>query len=90
LIYQCEVCTRLADQYVRYIIHLDIGHPLGDLARAVEPALLGSTAIDESPPKHPRVWDRWDRGGKSGPPVRTICPGPWDANASCHRERQRS
>jgi hypothetical protein len=70
----CEVCPSAADQYVRYIIHLDLAHDVGDLARAVEPSLFGTVIHSEAPPKHPRIWDRWDKGGKSGPPTRS--PGP--------------
>jgi hypothetical protein len=74
LTYCCEICTRTADQPVRYFLHLLLGHPIGDLARAVEPSLLGGTHISESPPTKPRIWDRWDKGGRSGPPTRR--PGP--------------
>lgn len=70
----CEVCGRIADQPVRYFLHLILAHETGALARAVEPSLFGGAVMNESPPKHPRVWDRWDRGGKSGPATRS--PGP--------------
>lgn len=72
--FQCECCPRTASDYQRYIIHLDLGHPVGELARAVEPTLFGSVTINEAPAAKPRVWDRWDRGGRSGPPTRS--PGP--------------
>lgn len=66
----CEVCSRTADQPSRYFIHLAIAHQTGELARAVEPTLFGTATISEAPPSHPRVWDRWDRGGRSGPAIR--------------------
>ena len=72
--FQCDCCPRTADQYVRYILHLQLGHPLGELARAVEPSLFGSATINEAPAAQPRVWDRWDKGGKSGRATRS--PGP--------------
>ena len=63
----CECCPGTASEYARYIIHLQLAHPLGDLARAVEPSLFGTHLINEAPSQHPRVWDRWDQGGRSGP-----------------------
>ncbi len=83
----CEMCPATASSFWAYVWHLNSTdaygnrrHPSGDLARAVERSLLGETLIDEAPAKHKRIWDRWDRGGRSGP-VRqirapTICPGP--------------
>ncbi len=67
------MCPSTAQTFEDYIWHLNSWnvygnreHPPGDLARAVEPSLLGETVMDEAPPKYPRVWDRWDRGGRSG------------------------
>jgi hypothetical protein len=74
LTFQCEVCPRTATDYARYIIHLDLAHPVGELARIIEPSLFGIVVLNEAPASHLRIWDRWDKGGKSGPPTRS--PGP--------------
>ena len=75
----CECCPFVHEtpDYDRYIIHLQLAHPLGELARAVEPSLFGGAVLNEAPAAKPRIWDRWDRGGRSGPATR--CPGPLGA-----------
>lgn len=72
----CECCPKTADQPVRYFLHLLLAHETGVLARAVEPSLFGTPTLDESPPNRPRVWDRWDKGGRNGPVRRTHAPAP--------------
>ena len=74
LIFQCEVCPATAASAWAYVYHLDAAHPVGELARAVEPSLFGSVVINEASAAKPRVWDRWDQGGKSGRATRR--PGP--------------
>jgi len=63
----CEVCGRSSLDAVRYVIHLDLAHPVGELARAVEPSLLGGVMEPRPEYTHRHADpDPWHKGGRSG------------------------
>lgn len=72
----CECCPTLCKSVDAYFGHLITYHDTGELARVLEPSLFGGAVLNEAPAAHPRVWDRWDQGGRSGPARRTPPDAP--------------